>query len=74
MREQLHPTSRRVASRRVLRAVALIARAGRQLDAASNASPDRHNRERLRFFVAGFRDLAASFSKVASQFERGGAR
>jgi hypothetical protein len=74
MRAQLHPTSHRIASRRVLRAVTLLTRAGRQLDSPSKAAPDRYNRERLRFFVAGFRDLANSFSLIASQLERGGAR
>lgn len=71
---QLHPSSRRIASRRVLRAVTLLNRAGRQLDSASKAAPDRHNRERLLFFVTGFRDLANTFSKIASQLERGGIR
>ena len=74
MRADYHLHSRRIASRRVLRAVVLLTRASRQLDSASKAAPDRHNRDRLRFFVAGFRDLASSFSRIASQLERGEAR
>jgi hypothetical protein len=71
---RLESNSNRIASRRVLRAVTLLTRAGHQLDSASKTAPDRHNRDRLRFFVTGFRDLAASFSKIASQLERGEAR
>lgn len=74
MHRQLNLTSRRTASRRVLRAIKLLTRAGKQLDFASKSAPDKHNRDRLRFFVIGFRDLANSFSKIASQLERGETR
>jgi hypothetical protein len=72
MQRQLKATSHRISSRRLSRAVTLLTRAGRQLDSASKVA-DRYNEERLRFFASGFRDLANSFSKIASQLERGDA-
>ena len=70
---RLHPTSGRVASRRLSRAVTLLARAGRQLDGASQAVPDRYNQNRLRLLASGLRDLSIPLSKIASYLERGGA-
>jgi hypothetical protein len=66
--------SHRLASRRLTRAVTLLARAGRQLDDASRVAPDRHNRNRLRLLATGLRDLSIPLSKIASYLERGGAR
>jgi hypothetical protein len=70
-RERLNLTSPRIASRRLRRAVTLLFRAGKQLDAASITSPDRYGAERLRFFATGVRDVALPLSKIASCLERG---
>ena len=70
--EPLEITSSRVASRRLARAVTLLHRAGRQLDSASQAAPDRFHRDRLRFFATGLRDLAIPLSRIASHLEKGG--
>ncbi len=70
----LELTSSRAASRRVSRAAILLNRAGRQLDGASHAAPDRFHRDRLRFFAAGLRDLSVPLSRIASHLENGSAR
>lgn len=70
----LDPTSSRTASRRLMRALTLLNRAGRQLDGASYAAPDRFHRDRLRFFATGLRELSLPLWRVASIFEKGGER
>jgi hypothetical protein len=65
-------SSNRTASRRLTRAVTLLFRAGKQLDAASRTIPDTYNADRLRFFARGLRDVSLPLSKVASRLERGG--
>jgi len=66
--------SHRLASRRLTRAVTLVVRAGRQLDSASDAAPDRYNRDRLRLLATGLRSLSIPMSKIATHLERGGAQ
>lgn len=68
----LHITSNRVASRRLMRALILLNRAGRQLDFASQATPDRFHRDRLHSFAEGLRELSIPLSRLASRFEKGG--
>jgi hypothetical protein len=68
----LNRTSNRTASRRLVRAVTLLNRAGRQLDSASHAAPDHFHRDRLRFFATGLRELSLPLSRVASILEKGG--
>lgn len=70
----LDPTSNRTASRRLVRALTLLNRAGRQLDGASHAAPDRFHRDRLRFFATGLRELSLPLWRVASILEKGGER
>jgi hypothetical protein len=65
------PSSTRIASRRLTRAVTLLARAGRQLDDASRFVSDRHSRDRLRFLATGLRELSLPLSRIASRFENG---
>lgn len=72
--EPLNVTSNRTASRRLTRALTLLNRAGRQLDGASHAAPDRFQRDRLRFFATGLRELSLPLSRVASILEKGRAQ
>jgi hypothetical protein len=72
--DTLDTTSTRTASRRLTRAVSLLARAGRQLYCASQAAPDRFHRDRLHFFADGLRELSLPLSRIASRLERGGDR
>jgi len=67
-------TSSRAASRQLTKAVILLFRAGKQLDAASRTSPDRYHADRLRFFASGLRDLSLPLSRIASRLEKGGVR
>jgi hypothetical protein len=69
---RLNSTSHRIASRRLTRAVMLLCHAGRQLDDASRVAPDPYNRERLRHFATGPRDLSLPLSRLASRLEKGG--
>jgi hypothetical protein len=71
MQEHSSTSSRRIASRRLARAVTLLHRAGRQLDGASHASPDRFHRDRLLSFATGLRELAVPLSRIASSLEKG---
>jgi len=72
---ELHATSHRIASRRVARAIILLSRAGEQLQAASQTTPDRYSCDRLRFLATGIRELSIPLSKIATCFEEGeGAR
>jgi hypothetical protein len=64
--------SDRLASRHLTRALTLLNRAGRQLDGASNAAPDRFHRDRLRYFATGLRELSLPLWRVASILEKGG--
>ena len=68
---QYEAASTRIASRRLTRAVTLLFRAGKQLDAASRIAPDRYDADRLRFFATGVRDVTLPLSKIASCLERG---
>ena len=69
---QYEATSARIASRRLARAVALLVRAGKQLDHAGRIVPDRYNSDRLRSLATGLRDLSLPLSRIASRFEKGG--
>src|SRR5215469_11136886 len=65
-------TSPHLASRRVTRAVTLIADAGRQLHSASRAAPNHFHRDRLHFIADGLRRLSLPLSRIASRLEKGG--
>ncbi len=71
---KLDYTSPRIASRRLQRALAFLHRAGQQLDAASNASDNRQDREHFRSLSSGLRELYLPLSKTASRLERGGSQ
>ena len=73
-RHDYAPTSRRVASRRVARALPYIAYAAQQLFRASQAAPDRFNRDRLHVLADGLRRLTLPLSRIASRLEKGGAK
>ena len=64
--------STRTASRRLERAVPLLNRAGRQLDRASQAAPDRFHRDRLYSLASGLRDFTLPLSRIASRLQKGG--
>jgi hypothetical protein len=66
--------SYRAASRRLARAVFLLHRAGEQLSAASQVSPDRYHRNKLETLAVGLRELSLPLSRIASHLERGGRR
>jgi hypothetical protein len=68
---RLHPTSARIASRRLNRAVSLLCRAGQQLDDAASLAPDKFHRNRLYVFASGLRDLAIPLARIASHLQRG---
>jgi hypothetical protein len=68
---KLDTTSNHIASRRLTRAVTLLIRAGRQLESASQAAPDRFHRKRLHFFADGLRELSLPLSRIASRLEKG---
>lgn len=68
----LERNSSRTSSRRVIRAVTLLYRAGRQLDTASQTAPDRYNRDRLHDLASGLRSLSLPLSRIASRLENGG--
>jgi len=72
MQKQSSVSSTRIASRRLTRAVTLLTRAGRQLDAASRSVPDSYNADRLRYFATGLRDLSLPLSRAASRLEKAG--
>ena len=73
--QTVHNNTNRIASRQLTRAVTLLFRAGKQLDAASRIAPDRYDADRLRFLATGLRELSLPLSKIASCFEKGqGAR
>ena len=72
MQRQYQPSSNRVASRRLTRAVTPLTRAGRQLESASQATPDHFHRKRLHFFASGLRELSLPLSRIASRLENGG--
>ncbi len=67
-------SSNRLASRRLQRALAHINRAGRQLDAAGEASNDKLDREHFRSLASGLRELYLPLCRTASRLEKGGAR
>ena len=72
MRE-LESSSNRFATRHLSKAVVLLIRAGRQLDAASRTAPDKYNADRLRFFATGLRDVTLPLHRIASRLQKGGA-
>lgn len=67
-------TSPRLATRRIHRAVTLLFRAGRQLDAAGCAMPDPYHSDRLRHLAVGLRDFSLPLSRLAARLDNGGAR
>ena len=73
MQSKYYQETHRAASRRLCRAVTLLFRAGRQLEAASNYTPDKYNSDRLRSLATGLRDLSLPLSRIASRFQKGGA-
>ena len=68
---RLERNSIHIASRRLVRAVALLSRAGPQLDNASRFVSARYNADRLRSFATGLPDLSIQLS-LATQIEKGG--
>lgn len=75
MQEHSSTYSHRIASSRVARAIILLSRAGEQLRAASQTTPDRYSCNRLRVLATGLRELSIPLLKIASCFEKGeGAR
>jgi len=68
----VHNNSSRVASRRLSKAVTLLFRAGKQLDAASRTAPDKYNADRLRFFATGVREVTLPLHRIASRLEKAG--
>jgi hypothetical protein len=71
MQEHSSTSSRRIASRHVAKAIILCCRAGEQLQAASQTTPDKYSCDRLRFLATGLRELALPLSRIASCFEKG---
>ena len=65
-------SSHRIASRRLERAVVLLAHSGKQPDGASRAAPDRFHRDRLHFFAVGVRELSLLLSCITSHLKKGG--
>lgn len=70
----LDNNSARFATRRLSKAVTLLFRAGKQLEAASRAAPDKYSADRLRFFATGLRDVTLPLHQIASRLEKGGER
>ena len=70
--KECNRSSHRIASRRLERAVVLLARAGKQLDGASQAASDRHNRNRLYRLATGLREFTIPLARLASYLQRGG--
>ena len=66
---QYEATSARSASRRLARAIALLSRAGKQLDEASRTAPDRYHANRLRFVATGLRNVTIPLYRI---LEKGG--
>jgi hypothetical protein len=56
---ELDNSSNRFATRHFSKAVVLLIRAGRQLDAASRTASDKYHADRLRFFAIGLRDVGS---------------
>ena len=50
----------------------LLTRAGRQLESASQAAPDRFNRDRLYFLATGLRELSLPLARIASRLQKRG--
>jgi hypothetical protein len=71
---RFNPISNRVASRRITRAANHLRQAEQQMAAASHASPDRFNRDRLRNFAVGLRNLNGPLARIANSLARGGVR
>jgi hypothetical protein len=65
-------TSNRTTSRKLVRAVTLLTRAGEQLSAASQSSPDRYHRNKFHRLALGLREFSIPLSRIASLLERGG--
>lgn len=72
MRDKVNLISYRFASRRLSRAITLLATAGQQLDTASRLAPDKYNADRLHFLAAGLREFCLPLSRIASRLEKGG--
>jgi hypothetical protein len=70
-RMKLDNVSPRIASRRVTRALTLLHRASRQLEAASQSAPDRYHKDEIFSFALGLRGLCLPLGRVASRLERG---
>jgi hypothetical protein len=69
---EVNPISRRVASRRLAKAVVLLHRAGQQLRNASQSAPDRYNRDKLHILALGLRDISVPLSKLATLLHKEG--
>jgi hypothetical protein len=65
-------TSNRTASRKLVRAVSLLTRAGEQLSAASQVSADRYHRNKFHRLALGLREFSLPLSRIASLLDRGG--
>lgn len=68
---QLNSTSHRIASRRLHRALILLHRASRYIEAASQ-SADRHHKDELLEFALGLREICIPLFRVAARLEKGG--
>jgi hypothetical protein len=66
----LNLKSNRAASRKLVRAVSFLARASKQLGAASQASPDRYHRNKFHRLALGLRVFSVPSSRIASVLER----
>jgi len=63
-------TSSRAASRRLARAASLLNLASKQLNAASDVSPDRYHRTKFHNLALGLREFTLPLSRIASVLER----
>ena len=70
----VHNKCSRLASRGVSKAVTLLFRAGKELEAASRNAPDRYNADRLKFLALGVREVTLPLHRLASHLEKGGLR
>jgi len=65
-------TFNRRASRQLGRALTLLHRASRQLEAASHSAPDRYNRDHLFNLSVGLREICTPLYRAASRLEKDG--
>lgn len=71
---QLDLKSNRSASLRLARAESLLNQAGRQLNAAIHAAPDRYQQQRLRRLLSDLRELSSPLAGLISYLVGWGGR